>query len=162
MNDDLIYEIDGNMGQSLKVYPDRIMISTKAGIKSAIFGSLLNGNKEFYYKDITSVQFKNLGITTGYLQIEYPGSHSGNNLVSENSFTFSASIGTEKYKRLKAEMPKIYEDVRKRVNEAKKLQPVGVQQISTADELKKFKDLLDNGVITQAEFDEKKKQLLGL
>ena len=30
------------------------------------------------------------------------------------------------------------------------------------DELKKFKDLLDSGAITQEEFDEKKKQLLGL
>lgn len=34
--------------------------------------------------------------------------------------------------------------------------------VSTADELKKFKDLLDNGVITQEEFDAKKKELLGL
>ena len=33
---------------------------------------------------------------------------------------------------------------------------------SNADELKKFKDLLDSGVITQEEFDAKKKQLLGL
>ncbi len=33
---------------------------------------------------------------------------------------------------------------------------------SSADELKKYKDLLDSGVITQAEFDAKKKQLLGL
>ena len=33
---------------------------------------------------------------------------------------------------------------------------------SAADELKKFKDLLDSGIITQEEFDEKKKQLLGL
>ena len=31
-----------------------------------------------------------------------------------------------------------------------------------ADQLKKFKDLLDSGVITQEEFDQKKKQLLGL
>ena len=31
-----------------------------------------------------------------------------------------------------------------------------------ADELKKFKELLDSGVITQEEFDAKKKQLLGL
>ncbi len=37
-----------------------------------------------------------------------------------------------------------------------------VQQTSAADELKKFKDLLDGGVITQEEFDAKKKQLLGL
>ena len=33
---------------------------------------------------------------------------------------------------------------------------------SNADELKKFKELLDSGVITQEEFDAKKKQLLGL
>ena len=33
---------------------------------------------------------------------------------------------------------------------------------SNAEELKKYKDLLDNGVISQEEFDAKKKQLLGL
>lgn len=33
---------------------------------------------------------------------------------------------------------------------------------SSADELKKYKDLLDAGVITQEEFEAKKKQLLGL
>lgn len=36
-----------------------------------------------------------------------------------------------------------------------------VQQ-SNADELKKYKELLDSGIITQEEFDAKKKQLLGL
>lgn len=37
-----------------------------------------------------------------------------------------------------------------------------IQQTSAADELKKFKELLDMGIITQEEFDAKKKQLLGL
>lgn len=37
-----------------------------------------------------------------------------------------------------------------------------VNNTSAADELKKFKDLLDCGIITQEEFDAKKKQLLGL
>lgn len=36
------------------------------------------------------------------------------------------------------------------------------KEISSADEIKKFKELLDNGIITQEEFDAKKKQLLGL
>lgn len=40
--------------------------------------------------------------------------------------------------------------------------PVEQKSISQADELQKFKDLLDNGVITQEEFDTKKKQILGL
>jgi hypothetical protein len=35
-------------------------------------------------------------------------------------------------------------------------------QLGVAEELKKFKELLDNGIISQEEFDEKKKQLLGL
>lgn len=35
-------------------------------------------------------------------------------------------------------------------------------QPSSADELKKYKELLDSGVISQEEFDAKKKQLLGL
>lgn len=35
-------------------------------------------------------------------------------------------------------------------------------QVSSADELKQYKELLDSGVITQEEFDAKKKQLLGL
>ena len=37
-----------------------------------------------------------------------------------------------------------------------------IQALSPAEELKKFKDLLDAGIITQEEFDAKKKQLLGL
>ena len=37
-----------------------------------------------------------------------------------------------------------------------------INQVSAADELKKFKELLDMGVLTQEEFDAKKKQLLGL
>lgn len=40
--------------------------------------------------------------------------------------------------------------------------PGAVSQLSTADEIKKYKELLDAGTITQAEFDAKKKQLLGL
>ncbi len=39
---------------------------------------------------------------------------------------------------------------------------VEVANKSEADELKKFKELLDTGVITQEEFDTKKKELLGL
>lgn len=34
--------------------------------------------------------------------------------------------------------------------------------LSSADEIKKFKELLDMGIISQEEFDEKKKQLLGI
>ena len=44
----------------------------------------------------------------------------------------------------------------------KKSSSIIAPSISHADELKKYKDLLDNGIITQEEYDAKKKQLLGL
>lgn len=55
--------------------------------------------------------------------------------------------------------------LRERQNKVATSTPVTVKQEipqSAADELKKYKDLLDSGVITQKEFDAKKKQLLGL
>ena len=45
---------------------------------------------------------------------------------------------------------------------AGKKETAKLQKSSGADELKKYKDLLDSGVITQEEFDAKKKQLLDL
>ena len=47
-------------------------------------------------------------------------------------------------------------------DEFKKIQEANTNSLSSADELKKFKELLDMGVITQEEFDAKKKQLLNL
>lgn len=38
----------------------------------------------------------------------------------------------------------------------------GAEQISAADEIRKYKALLDDGIISQEEFDAKKKQLLNL
>lgn len=49
-------------------------------------------------------------------------------------------------------------DYEREMQKANNSQPV----TSSADELKKFKELLDMGVINQEEFDAKKKQLLGL
>ena len=43
-----------------------------------------------------------------------------------------------------------------------KAETVNGATLGIADELKKYKELLDSGVITQEEFDAKKKQLLGL
>ena len=40
--------------------------------------------------------------------------------------------------------------------------PAPMQPNNSVDELKKYKELLDSGIITQEEFEEKKKQLLQL
>jgi len=48
------------------------------------------------------------------------------------------------------------------VNALMSSKTTGGAPLSSADEIKKFKELLDQGIITQEEFDAKKKQLLGL
>jgi hypothetical protein len=45
---------------------------------------------------------------------------------------------------------------------SKETNTVSQEQPQTTDEIKKYKELLDEGIITQEEFDAKKKQLLGL
>ena len=58
---------------------------------------------------------------------------------------------------------KVYEELNDLINKRQSTpsnMTVVKQDISNADELKKYKDLLDSGIITQEEFDAKKKQLL--
>lgn len=60
---------------------------------------------------------------------------------------------------------KVYEELNALINKRQSTpsnMTVVKQDLSNADELKKYKDLLDSGIITQEEFDAKKKQLLGL
>lgn len=58
------------------------------------------------------------------------------------------------------------EELKTLIINKKKAERTGAKNVNTstnsADELKKYKELLDNGVISQEEFDAKKKQLLGL
>ena len=61
----------------------------------------------------------------------------------------------------------IYEIINKLLIERQSEKSIPVQQVvevksDEADQLKKYKSLLDDGIITQEEFDAKKKQLLGL
>ena len=67
--------------------------------------------------------------------------------------------------QIMAQAEKAVEFLNQKIREVKTRaqQPAAVvQQVSAAEELKKFKELLDMGAITQEEFDAKKKQLLGL
>ena len=61
----------------------------------------------------------------------------------------------------------IYEEINKLLTETDKSQvsetlDEGVKTSVNIEEIKKYKELLDMGAITQEEFDAKKKQLLGL
>ena len=75
----------------------------------------------------------------------------GSNFFGENSFTFDPTvISNEK-------MEEVANFIRKKIDEIKTAgdKPTTVvNAISPAEELKKMKELLDMGIITQEEFDE--------
>lgn len=162
MEEKLYYEINGNMGTTLKVYETYCTISMTNGGKALLFKGIqgaMAGEKKFFYSDITGTQFKNLGMTTGYLQFEFPGANSINAMKSENSFTFSATIGTSKHKELKEKMQEVADFIKEKIHNNKNNSDV-ISGGSVADELLKFKQLLDSGIISQEEFDKKKQELL--
>ena len=156
----LVYDLQGVRGRYMKVYDNRAIIGTKATLGAFVTGNVSDGEKTIYYRDCIGVQFKQSGLQIGYLQLETASGIMNmrqNNFFNENSFTFDPSVQSNE------KMQEVADYVRSRVEEAKnggnnKVEPA----VSTADELKKFKELLDMGIITQEEFDAKKKQLLGL
>ena len=158
MSENPIYELNGGVAKILKVYDDHCVLVAQKNFMSLLTQNILNGDKEFYYSNLTSVQFKQASKwINGYIQFEYPGSHSSaNDFNSENSFAFQlAKIDNET-------VGKAVDFIKSKIREAKNPTQTVINATSAADELKKFKDLLDAGIITQEEFDAKKKELLGL
>lgn len=158
MEEKIVMQISTALAE-LKVYEDHCLLTAKKNAVSLLItNKFFAGDKKFYYSDLTSVQFRDPGlITDGYMEFEYPGSRSGNSsgaYSSENAISFA--------KKDLEKMKEIYNYVDGKIREYKNKGNETVQQLSPADELKKFKELLDVGIITQDEFDAKKKELLGL
>lgn len=156
-----IYELKGVRGKLLDVYENKVVIKTKIGIGSIMSGSTFNGEKTIYFADCIGIQFKKAGIMIGYLQFETASngvnSSGSSNFYAENSFNWETTKIPNK------KMIEVAEYCKKQIEEykTKNNSPI-VNEVSAADELKKFKGLLDSGVITKEEFEAKKKQLLGL
>lgn len=114
------------------------------------------GEKSVPIKSITAVQIKRPRLTAGYIQFAYSGASESKGGVldavkDENTITFSSKKELKQAEELKALIESLQ-------NESNQSTP----QSSDADELLKFKELLDEGAITEEEYEAKKKQILGL
>lgn len=129
-----------------------------------MFGATLNV-KQFYYEDITSAtteQNSNSDDLSGFLL---------DTLVTAATKTcnliISVAGATHKIDTLcKVEAERVvavYHQYRKALKQASAQPQVVVQQaVDPIEQIKKLKELLDMGIITQEEFDAKKKSLLNL
>lgn len=154
-----VFEFDGGVGDTLIVYEDRVIIKHKGVLNFMAMG--IHGDKTIYYADLTAVQFKKPGITNGHIQFSILGGREsvGGVLAAssdENTITFTEGRTVE------AERICEYINDKIRAIKTGRVAPVVVTPtFSAADELLKYKQLLDAGVLSQDEFDAKKRELLG-
>lgn len=141
----------------LKVTDKAITITRKGFMSLSTHG--LKGDKTIPLKNITSVQLKKPGLTSGYIQFGVLGS------IENKGGIFGATQDENTIMFLKAnyndmlelkEYIESYEDSSKMAGNS---MPV---EKSAAEEVKELKELLDMEIITQEEFDTKKRELLGL
>lgn len=167
---------DGSVTNILWLYEDRLVLTSRKGVRSYLAGSYFNGEKELYYSDLTSLQFREATrITNGYIQFDFPGSVNtstnrvggGNSYNSENTFVFNVPIEETasnldgKLEALNKKGREACDYIRSKMKACKIL--ITQPAVSTPiEDLKKYKDLCDAGVITQEEFEAKKKQLLDI
>ena len=163
VKDNFKYRLVAHTGTVLRVYDDYLILNhmRSGSTVSNIIGGGSSGDKKILFSDLTAIQFREpAGYSVGFMQFIYPGSSESKANVldainDENSIPFQPS----ELENART----IYNYIEERRHDLSSRQGAHViQQLSSADEIKKFKELLDLGIITQEEFDAKKKQLLGL
>ena len=126
----------------------------KRGIKGFLLGGgMLRGDKTIPYSSIVAVQLKKAGITAGYLQLTLKGG-------SEAKGGLLQSATDENTVNFHSGKNKIFDEANELI---KKYISTGHQKAkSSLDDLEKLAALKEKGIITQEEFDAKKKLILGL
>lgn len=139
--------------ETLEIYDDRIVIRGISKLSILRKG----GAKTLYIKQITGIQFKSA--TTfgpGWLHFVVPGDRDMAPCVqgaaaNENAVLFQKKEN-EAAEQVKAQVEALIASANATTGSS----------ASNADEILKYKSLLDQGVITEAEFEQQKKKLLGL
>ena len=138
---------------SVELWPTKLTIR-RHGVMNAINVGLA-GDKDIYLNTITGIQLKKPGMTTGYIQFQTVGSQDNKGGVTgavqdENTVIFG---GKKNFKTA--------EEMKRRIEELIH-QPIAsvAAPVSVADELAKLGSLRDQGILTDAEFEEQKKILL--
>lgn len=141
---------------------DKLTIRRKGVRSFAKHG--LKGDKTIMLKQISSIQLKEAGLTTGYIQFVIIGSQEAKGglkqaLEDENSIVFGGTFDDKTLNRNARE-------IKSYIEQFNSIKPVesGVTNIikndDKYDKLKKLKDLLDNNIIKQEEFEKEKSKLL--
>ena len=149
MEDKPIIEFKGRNGR-IGLYRDFVRLD-RGTVLGVLFQGL-KGKKDLYFNNITSIQIKKPGLSVGYLQFSIPGGNESKGGVSpsiddENTISFDGKKKFEKALAIKDYIEK-------------KIISKNSNSVSMADEIEKLHSLMEKGILTKKEFNEKKKRIL--
>lgn len=121
----------------------------------------VTGTKNIALDEIAGIEFKEPDITVGYFQLIIKGTLEARGGVFESIYDENTVTFTRSEREMALEIKEFIENHKRNKNKPQE-HVTSDAQFSVADEILKFKQLLDMGVITQEEFDKKKKELLDM
>lgn len=146
----------GHNGQ-VETEEDGIVIRRKGFVSK--MSHAFKGEKRIPYSSISAVQFRDAGLmTTGFIQFTVLGGNESRGALlsavkDENSVLFTRGEQQKAFAKLRAM-------VEESIRETRSPRPAA-RASSLGDDLTKLADLLDRGVLTEAEFAEQKARVLG-
>lgn len=146
---------DGRNGGTVELL-DNVLVIRRKGVASFLTQGL-KGEKRIPYSSIRSVQFKEAGFTTGYIQFGVAGGNESRGGVwdattDENTVLFTKDASPD-FHRLR--------DLVEQRTGGARAGSVSSQSGNIAEELTRLADLRDRGVLSEEEFAQQKALLLG-
>lgn len=132
------------------------------------------GDISYFFKNYMRIEWTPASIATQFAQIVFITPENASNYVTANNLNALSDSnkipfcsGMFSYARANEYVKSLFIDIKKAMDAYKEAESNAATTgttaaVSQAEELMKFKELFDSGVITQEEFEAKKKQLLGI
>jgi len=145
------------IGGDLELLKNKIRVKRKGGMAFLLHG--LKGDKEIFLNQISSIQLKKAGFAlNGYLQFAFLGGREAKGglfqaVSDENTIMFSKDNQKDFIEIKNAIEEQIYQFQNQNKNDKTSL---GI------NDLEKLAKLRDEGIITEEEFQAKKRQILGI
>lgn len=149
-------------------YDDCVVVKRKGVFALSSHGIV--GDVTYFYKNLSAVEYKRPGLVNGYLKFISAGTpfqNSSIKTINEMLSTpkkISEDENTVLLRAFKKDTPtlcdKMYQLIKEKISESQAVNPPINTSLSVADEIQKLKSLLDNGIISQQEFESQKKKLL--
>jgi Short C-terminal domain/Domain of unknown function (DUF4429) len=156
--DQVLLEAKGVNGQ-LQLLPAKLRI--KRGGLMALATQGIKGDKEIYIDQISSIQLKRAGMANGYIQFSFLGGQETKSGIMDATHDENTVMFTKRHQPAFEAIKQAVEQQLHQARTSGMQQPM--QQATPQDipeQIQKLSALKDRGILTEAEFQQKKQDLL--